>query len=89
MNSNVNIIANRLSLRPPQRVSLEILAKVCDVIPLEKNTDTVQALKDIQAVQMDSGGQVSVTDFERDFPSLCIAIATGVGKTRLMGAFIA
>ena len=27
--------------------------------------------------------------FERDFPSLCFALATGVGKTRLMGAFIA
>ena len=27
-------------------------------------------------------------DFERDFPSLCFALATGVGKTRLMGAFI-
>ena len=31
----------------------------------------------------------SVGDFERDFPSLCFALATGVGKTRLMGAFIA
>lgn len=28
------------------------------------------------------------SDFERDFPSLCFALATGVGKTRLMGAFI-
>jgi len=27
--------------------------------------------------------------FERDFPSLCFALAIGVGKTRLMGAFIA
>ena len=27
-------------------------------------------------------------DFERNFPSLCFALATGVGKTRLMGAFI-
>jgi hypothetical protein len=27
--------------------------------------------------------------FEREFPSLCFALATGVGKTRLMGAFIA
>ena len=27
-------------------------------------------------------------DFERDFPSFCFALATGVGKTRLMGAFI-
>ena len=30
----------------------------------------------------------TVTDFEREFPSLCFALATGVGKTRLMGAFI-
>ena len=28
-------------------------------------------------------------NFERDFPSICFALATGVGKTRLMGAFIA
>ena len=31
----------------------------------------------------------TLEDFERDFPSLCFALATGVGKTRLMGAFIA
>jgi len=31
----------------------------------------------------------SVADFERDFPSLCFSLATGVGKTRLMGAFVA
>jgi type III restriction enzyme len=30
----------------------------------------------------------TVTDFEREFPSMCFALATGVGKTRLMGAFI-
>ena len=30
----------------------------------------------------------TVTDFEREFPSICFALATGVGKTRLMGAFI-
>ena len=29
------------------------------------------------------------TDFEREFPSLCFALATGVGKTRLMGSFVA
>jgi type III restriction enzyme len=27
-------------------------------------------------------------DFERNFPSICFALATGVGKTRLMGAFV-
>ena len=30
----------------------------------------------------------TVTDFERDFASVCFSLATGVGKTRLMGAFI-
>ncbi|MCG2796103.1 MAG: DEAD/DEAH box helicase family protein [Actinomycetia bacterium] len=83
MNPHVNTIANRLSLRPPQRDSLEILARLCDIVPLEKNNDVAQALKTVQAEY------VTVTDFERDFPSLCFALATGVGKTRLMGAFIA
>jgi len=84
MNPAVNTIANRLSLRPPQRESLEILARVCDVIPMQKNADFAQALASIQ-----QAGFPTVSDFERDFPSLCFALATGVGKTRLMGAFIA
>ena len=76
-------IANRLSLRAPQRESLEILDQVCELIPLAKDTDVAQALRSIQVLAP------SVTDFERDFVSLCFALATGVGKTRLMGAFIA
>ncbi len=83
MNSAVNTIANRLSLRLPQRISLEILARICDIISLEKGADVAQAIK---AVQSEFS---TVTDFERDFPSLCFALATSVGKTRLMGAFIA
>jgi type III restriction enzyme len=76
-------IANRLSLRAPQRESLEILDQVCELIPLAKDTDVTQALAAIQTFAP------SVTDFERDFVSLCFALATGVGKTRLMGAFVA
>lgn len=76
-------IANRLSLRPPQRESLEILDQVCELLPLSKDTDAKQALEAIHSAFP------SVTDFERDFASLCFALATGVGKTRLMGAFIA
>ena len=79
---HVNAISNRLSLRPPQRDSLEILARMCEIISLEKSGDTVQALETIKSEFP------SIEDFERDFPSLCFAIATGVGKTRLMGAFI-
>jgi type III restriction enzyme len=76
-------IANRLSLRQPQRDSLEILDKVCELLPLSKDTDAAQALEAIRSAFP------SVTDFEREFASLCFALATGVGKTRLMGAFIA
>lgn len=76
-------IANRLSLRQPQRDSLEILDRVCELLPLSKDTDAAQALQAIQSAFP------SVTDFEREFASLCFALATGVGKTRLMGAFIA
>lgn len=83
MNIHANAIGNRLSLRQPQRDALDILARVCEIIPLEKGSDAVQALKTIRSEF------TTVTDFEREFPSFCFAIATGVGKTRLMGAFIA
>lgn len=80
---HVNAIANRLSLRPPQRQSLEILARLCEIVDFQKSTDTGAALETIRS-EFDH-----VEDFEREFPSLCFALATGVGKTRLMGAFIA
>jgi type III restriction enzyme len=79
---HINAISNRLSLRSPQRESLEILARVCEIIELAKDADPAAAL---QAIKSEFP---TVEDFERDFPSLCFAIATGVGKTRLMGAFI-
>ena len=82
MDKNVNSIANRLSLRSPQRDSLEILARVSEIIPLTKDRDAQQALEIIKSEFP------TVEDFEREFPSLCFALATGVGKTRLMGAFI-
>lgn len=76
-------ICQRLSLRAPQSASLDILAQVLDLVRLEKGCDPTQALAVIREVWP------QVEDFERDFPSLCFALATGVGKTRLMGAFIA
>jgi type III restriction enzyme len=80
---HVNSISARLSLRAPQRKSLEILDRVTEIAPAFKGTDVAAALA---AVRSEFPG---VTDFERDFPSLCFALATGVGKTRLMGAFVA
>ena len=83
MNRHVNAIAGRLSLRKPQRESLEILDRVTEIVPPQKDTDLAAALAAIRSEYP------RVTDFEREFPSLCFALATGVGKTRLMGAFIA
>ena len=82
MNRHVNAIAGRLSLRPPQRQSLEILHRITEIVPPRKAADAAAAL-DIIRTEFPT-----VTDFEREFPSLCFALATGVGKTRLMGAFI-
>lgn len=83
MSREVNAIAGRLSLREPQRTSLEILARVCQVVPPSKELDLGDALRVI------AEEYATVQAFERGFLSLCFALATGVGKTRLMGAFIA
>lgn len=80
---HVNAIAGRLSLRHPQRRSLEILDRVTEIVSLRKTADIAAAL---EIIKSEFPG---VSDFEREFPSLCFALATGVGKTRLMGAFIA
>ncbi|RYD81351.1 MAG: hypothetical protein EOP84_11155, partial [Verrucomicrobiaceae bacterium] len=82
MNRHVNAVSGRLSLRRPQRDSLETLARVLEIVPDLRNADAVAALEVIRSEYP------SVTDFEREFPSLCFALATGVGKTRLMGAFV-
>ena len=80
---HVNPICNRLSLRKPQRDSLEILDRVCEIIPLGKDSDVAAQLAAVQSEFSHVAG------FDRGFASLCFALATGVGKTRLMGAFIA
>ncbi|SHL85612.1 type III restriction enzyme [Nitrosospira sp. Nsp11] len=79
----VRTLCQRLSLRVPQVDSLEILADVVSHIELAKDADPTAAIAAIRDLYP------TVQDFERGFPSLCFALATGVGKTRLMGAFIA
>jgi type III restriction enzyme len=61
---------------------LEILDRITEIVPPKKGLYLSAALDAIKSEFP------TVTDFERDFPSLCFALATGVGKTRLMGAFI-
>jgi type III restriction enzyme len=82
MNQHVNAISGRLSLRPPQRESLERLHRVMEIAHPPHGMEMEEALGVIRSEYP------TVTDFERAFPSLCFALATRVGKTRLMGAFI-
>ncbi|MBL0020590.1 MAG: DEAD/DEAH box helicase family protein [Bacteroidetes bacterium] len=86
MEKEIRNISQRLSLREPQRESLAILAKVAEIVtPKHQNGEAV----DLNAALLEiSNLYPTVKSFERDFPSLCFALATGVGKTRLMGAFI-
>ena len=49
MNRQVNAIAGRLSLRPPQRKSLEILDRVTEIVPPRKDADLESALATIRS----------------------------------------
>lgn len=90
MNQTVNNIKQRLSLREPLAEALEVVAKLSDKLALKKpaNSDEYDSyLKE----QLSLAKEVCphCKDFERDFPSFAFSIATGIGKTRLMGACIA
>lgn len=85
MNARVqNAVTGRLSLRPPQAESLSRLVRALEAAPslLGHEQDAVAILSTLKAEFS------TLEDFEREFPSLCFSLATGVGKTRLMGAFI-
>jgi hypothetical protein len=78
-------ITGRLSLRAPQAESLARLKQALDAAP-----EMLGHERDVAAILSTLKAQFpTLEDFEREFPSLCFALATGVGKTRLMGAFIA
>lgn len=83
LNRNAKHIRTSLALRPPQIESLERFQQICDVLSLSKEADIEQELQKIRELFP------TMKSFERDFPSVCFALATGIGKTRLMGAFIA
>ena len=84
-NRALHAVTGRLSLRPPQAESLSKLARALDAAPelLRHERDVASILSTLKT---EFG---TLEGFEREFPSLCFALATGVGKTRLMGAFIA
>ena len=82
MQYTTEYISGVMSLRNPQEKSLKILEEIINDTDLVNNRNIEGILKVIHSKYP------ICSDFERDFISLTFALATGVGKTRLMGAFI-
>lgn len=78
-----NYISGVMSLRKPQEQSLKILEEIVNSVSPHKGMNLKAALSTVHAMYP------ICSDFEHNFMSLTFALATGVGKTRLMGAFIA
>ena len=68
-----NYINGRLSLRAPQAESLAKLKQALDAVPemAQKDRDVAAVLNTLKAEFP------TLEDFEREFPSLCFALATG------------
>ena len=90
MSTTTNFIKQRMSLREPLAEALDVVANIADALDLKK-TDTCTDYFAFLEEQLAKAKAVcpSCRDFERDFPSFAFSIATGIGKTRLMGACIA
>lgn len=74
----IDKITKELNLRKPQEQSLVKLDALLSTIQIGKDDP-----RDIEAMMV---GNIK---FDTEFPSFTFALATGVGKTRLMGAMIA
>lgn len=85
-----NSIRQRMSLREPLAEALEIVARLVDKLTLKKPAEDSEYDVYLRE-QLSIAQEVRPTckSFERNFPSFAFSIATGIGKTRLMGACIA
>lgn len=91
-------IINTLSLRTPQINSLELLANYLETEAGRKVIARMQRvhrgkteliLEETNQYLSSISEAQDFESFERVFPTFTFALATGVGKTRLMGAFVA
>jgi type III restriction enzyme len=91
-------ISNTMNLRPPQEKSLVLFADYLESEPGKKvlarnKRDNRGNLTNIEGTTKDYAQGIpemhQFQAFERTFPAYTFALATGVGKTRLMGSFVA
>jgi len=78
MSKIIDQITQELSLRKPQALSLVKLDAILSSVKLGK--------EDLDEIEAKLVGNIK---FDTEFPSFTFSLATGIGKTRLMGAAIA
>lgn len=85
MDNIVNQIGYAMSLREPQKEALQYLDAISSNCDYKRNTlDEIEA---IATANCEDKHTIKVDDNFK-FPSFCFDMATGIGKTRLMGAAI-
>lgn len=85
MDNIVNQIGYAMSLREPQKEALQYLDAISSNCDYKRNTlDEVEAI----ATANCEDKHIIKVDDNFKFPSFCFDMATGIGKTRLMGAAI-
>lgn len=91
-------ITNAMSLRDPQEKSLVFFADYLEgdagkKVLARMKRENRGSVEDIEALTKEYSQAIpdlrQFQSFERTFPAYTFALATGVGKTRLMGAFVA
>lgn len=89
MNTIANNIKQRMSLREPLGKALDVVVKLTEELSLKKPTQEENGAFIKEELAKAQNVCPLCKDFERNFPSFAFSIATGIGKTRLMGACIA
>ncbi len=79
----VTKIGYAMSLRKPQQEALSYLDAISTHCDYKKDSKT--AIEAVATEYCEKHRKIRVDD-KFDFPSFCYAMATGIGKTRLMGA---
>lgn len=90
MDAISNSIKQRMSLREPLAEALDVVTHLTEKLALKK-PEIESEYSEYLEQQLTLAKEVCpfIKSFERDFPSFAFSIATGIGKTRLMGACIA
>ena len=85
MSNIVNQIGYAMSLREPQKEALQYLDAISSNCDYQRNT--LAEIESVATANCEDKHTVKVDD-NLKFPSFCFDMATGIGKTRLMGAVI-